>query len=532
MSVWHPVEPVLPASFESADLFWWRTGTGMRTVVSLLGGMAAPRLRAADQRLRAVWFDASGTPGFALETVLDHRGMAYLDSAALSTSTGGLSLPEDALLAVFALSEAARSAPAPEDLAPSVRASLYGLVDWVGPGGSATLHSDQALRHGLRTRELTEVVLVPEDGPAALVFLNGAHPQPAKAFQLELRAGNGAVKRHVVAGGFAPWSVNRIPLGSAAALAALDEGRPLLATGRMTLDGMHARPYVVQQEGVPGAYHAGDRYPQIPARSWQEQVMRGCFNPVAVWQDAHIATIANLLHSQGAFEEDAWVGVRLFDESGKLVRHEDRWVQLRRHQLVRRNLGDLLPPGSDFRGHAAFHFSEESGTPLYPPLLQVLAEYRSDLAPTRTMLWSDDWNSPLRQHQVAGVSLRSFFRVWWSGALRTTISISTAGPAGASPGYQTHADSCLVLTNLDGEELVHRASLGPHESHFLEVGQLGEDVEAHLAPRGYGMVVVESPCDLAMLQFTRHEPSGSLAVEHLMAAPTLSGGQAFWPAGG
>jgi hypothetical protein len=288
-----------------------------------------------------------------------------------------------------------------------------------------------------------------------------------------------------------------------------------------------------------GAYHGGNRYHwrALPAFAYRF-LGDGEINPIAAIHRPDLTTFVNVLHSHGDLEPDFWIDARLWDSAGRLVAERPRWLQARRRQLSRGAVSDLLPDARQpFTGHIALTFSP-CDAPEYPRRLQALLEYQSAGSISHVMAWSDDWNSGIRRNRLrraaeaAGAGsgepqFASYYRVWARPGLTTHLSISNPG----HPGYAACAPYVVRLRNTRGAEIAAAGRLDPQASSLPSVHDLFPSARAFLAPAGVGVVVVESPFDLATIQLTRSAASGSWAVEHLMSIFTPINDRLFLPAG-
>jgi len=513
-----------PENSLGADLIWWRTSDGMRTVVTVLWNDYQPfdDLVHIEARLFA------GGRCCAWRQPLIAGRVVVFDSQASGEWDASAGL--DGVLALYACTEHEPSAAARKHFD-----RLYPFVDWIRPDGCiATLHSDQVLRHGSATRlQLTEIVVV-ESGEEsnALVFLNGELEQPIGALRLRVENSLG---QHVDASypePMAPFSVHRIPLaGLFPGLADFTSGEAAQVSGTFEARGLYCRPYVETEGSRWGLYHGGDRYDWGCLPYPRHALIGGEVNPIAVRHDRDTRSFVNVLHSHGRFEDDALVDVRLFDETGACVAERKQWLVARRHGLARFDLADLLEdPNQSFSGHLALAFAAAAGVDV-PRRLQALLEMRRPCSVARTMAWSDEWNSRVRvakreRAQLAPMQ-RSFFRILVGGGFSTRLALTNAG----HPGHDRDAEVGLGLVGADGTRARHTLRIAPFATSTVDVEEAFPGLEQQLGGTGVGAVVLESASDIAAIGYTSSRRSGSISMEHFMAIASEHDGVAQWPSG-
>ena len=126
------------------------------------------------------------------------------------------------------------------------------------------------------------------------------------------------------------------------------------------------------------------------------------------------------------------------------------------------------------------------------------------------------------------VSYKGYFRVWCRPPLHTQLCITNCGN---DRRYSDAALFTVFLLNETGDRLRVEGVVPPHGTVFLPVNTLFPDAARFLAPKGVGMVVIESDYDLAEIQITRHAGTGAVAAEHFMALTGELDGQPFSPSG-
>ncbi len=516
----------LPENALGADLIWWRTANGMRTIANVF--WAEAQAFPDPVHLQALLFDASGQAVRSWRIDLRRGEWIFVDSAADGPwrELDG----QDGVLALYACTSVPPSRKARE-----AYNRLFPVVDWrTADGRIATLHSDQVVCRGRdRRQELTEVVVLESaDERNALVFLNGEQEQDETALEISVTNCSGEVRHANYAVAMRPFTVHRIPLvGLWPDLADFCGGQPLLASAIFSSRGLFSRPYVETTGTRWGAYHAGNVYSWSPLPYFAHAMISGEVNPVAVIHDRETRTIVNLLHSHDGIEDEMLVSVALFDTDGVCVADRPAWRRVPRLGLARFDIAELLPdPTLPFRGHVALGFAAKAGQSV-PRHLQALLEYRRGTSVARTMTWSDEWNSNVRlarRDRSARPALgRSYFRVCEDLELGTEVAVTNAGHA----GYRGVAEVRMTLGGLGGRIADTAFQLGPYATRIATVEQLFPGAREALAPSGLGMLIIESTSDLANLAFTRHRGSGALAVEHFMAMASEQEGKIEWPAG-
>ena len=68
-----------------------------------------------------------------------------------------------------------------------------------------------------------------------------------------------------------------------------------------------------------------------PQHHFQYKILgEGEVNPALVVENDELGTVVNLLNSHGSVEEDFQVGLRLYDQAGRLVKYEPSFGVARR----------------------------------------------------------------------------------------------------------------------------------------------------------------------------------------------------------
>ena len=516
----------LPEDILGADLIWWRASRGWRTVVTVFWAAHADLPQAA--YLSCILFDRSGNETTTWRADLDPSRPLFIDSA--RDGPWRVPMADDAILALCVCTVEA----ATEESALRY-ARLFPIVDWISDAGdTAVLHSDQAIVRGREKKQrFTEIVLTADELPSAsLVALNGENAEPPGAFSISIRNSAGAVAEYTYREQMAPFTVHQLRLRDAIGnIGEFAAGESVAITGEFQSSGLFSRPYVVVAGERWTAYHSGNVYRWEALPYVAHALIGGEVNPVAVRMTPEVETVANLLHSHGSLETDIWVNASLFDEGGTLVAKRDRWQLARRHEVTVARIADLLPDSArDFTGHIAFSFDAVRGEPV-PRRLQALMEYRYRGGTSRTMVWSDEWNSRIKLHKRSLEDppvLRSYFRVLLDDSLTSIISVTNAGHS----NYGVTAGVTVALLNEAGESCETMYELGPYATRLDRIDELFPDSRSFLQPSGLGIVIVGSVCDLANVCFNEHKVSGALSVEHFMTLPTVYAGGVAWPAGG
>jgi hypothetical protein len=412
------------------------------------------------------------------------------------------------------------------------RRKLCGLVDWYSTTGTiATLHSDHCVLMQPQELQLTEIVVRPwECDDLQLVFLTADEELPGRSWALSVTNVVGETRTRSVDEVWKPWRVHRVDLQALFGdLVGFANGQELSVTGRRSAHRTYARPYVVSESPVLTAYHGGDLY-DWENMPWHQYVMlgEGEVNPMIVLETDELSTEVTFCNTHGQLQEDFWVGVRIYDESGEMVVHEPRFCFAARDRLASAAfaelLGDIERP---FAGHAAFTFSD-GGRSAYPGRLQALMAYRSTESIARIMAWSDEWNTPQRriESRRAFGPFRSYFRVLAAPFLETWLGVTNAG----NHELDSPAEFTVIVEAESGERVASHHTLAPWATAWTTVDDLVPGA-THLLGEINGLLLVESESDLAMVCFTRHRVSGQWSAEHLMSAPTPTADGVIWPAG-
>ena len=510
-----------PADTLGADLYWWRETGTLHTLVSLywkeyarLDGVILRFMLFADGRRVAAW---------QVEPVEDQ--VFLIDSKHPPPAVEAADTVAEGVLAVF-VSATGGAGRNKYD-------RLYGLVDWYSDDGSICgLHSDQAVLRAPHRNQFTEIAVEETSARESyLVVLNGPEEQPAGAISLKLRNHLGATRTARYGPPMRPFTVTRLRLRELFP-GAVDfaGGRHLTVSGIFDSTGLYIRPYVMTDGASLSGYHGGDVYDDIaPIPAFAERFLdRGRVNPMFAVHRDDLTTAVNVFNSHGHLGEDFGVDAYLYDEAGTLVAERHRWLTATRHGFARGDIAELLPdPTQPFVGHVALAYTPEDRT-VYPHVLQALLEYRTARGAARVMAWSDEWNSPQRAVVRGRVSYKAYCRVWCRPPLHTQLCITNCGN---ERRYGDTAPFTAFLLNETGDRLRVEGTVPPHGTVFLPLETLFADVARFLAPKGVGMVVIESDYDLAEIQITRHADTGAVAAEHFMALTSELDGEPFRPSG-
>jgi hypothetical protein len=520
-----------PNKLLGVDLVWWRARIGRRTVVSLywwFGALVQDRF-SLDVRL----YDGAGRERARHTQPLAPHQFVILDSRTLADFTG------DGVLSLTVTTE--RS---PSRICRTQYSRLYCMVDWVSDRGDlVTLHSDQvhvppeAGEIALppdpeQPLELTEIAVDGSDPSAALIWVNGPSAEPVGAVYLTATDHTGRRQECLYPAAFPPFSIQHLQLAEQfPAWRDFAEQREVVIGGALRTSHLFARPYVYSR-AMPyeSAYHGGNLYRggelAYPAYRFLGE---GPVNPALALHDEEVTTTVYLFHSHGGVEQDAWVGIRLYDKRGELVAEERKWLRAVRGGVSRGDIAALVPRAAQpFAGHLALRFFPEPGRS-YPPVIQALVEYRNSVSQTRVMLWSDDWNSEARRRRASlEAPWVSYFRVWLSPDVHTRIGITHCA---VEENYQEVADARLILTLEGGAAYERQLSLPAHATALHSVADLFPEAIAEGAVSPFGLLRVESRYDLANMQISQHARSGALAAEHFLCAARFRKGELVWPAG-
>jgi hypothetical protein len=416
----------------------------------------------------------------------------------------------------------------------------FAMVDWFSDDGElASLHTDQSVRRSDEPLEWTEIVVVETSAiKTSLVVVNGAEPQPAGSVALTLENRQGEQRSATYAPPMSPFSVHRIALGELVpGLVAFGRGEEITITGTFSARGVFTRPYVMTEGELVSAYHGGNRYrmkaipgpvhrtfPYADAAGgvpWEMVRVAGQkeMNPAYAVHRPTLTTRLHLFQSHGDLPDDFAVDATLYDTSGRVIAHRERWAVAPRHGSASHDLSELTS-GAPFEGHVALRFSE-AASHAFPGRLQALLEYRTPASVARTMLWSDRWNAPDRL--VNQSSLAALYRVASRGPRMSTLAITNPG---VGLDYDCEAPYEVRLATTTGT-LVHRGVLGPHATVVASIAQLFPERPAD----EIAIATVESRFDLASMHLTRDERSGAVAAEHLMAIMERTKGGIVMPCG-
>jgi hypothetical protein len=514
--------PPVPHSL-GADLVWWRTSGGLRTVVCLFWGGDLAFTQPV--HLTACLHNPQGREQVRWRIPLPPDAPVVLDSAAAGEWSAFAG--SDAVLVLHLCTD---DVPLPEAFQ---HERLYPIVDWRTPEGRlSTLHSDQIVsRRVTQPQGFTEIVVVEtETEHNALVILTGDQPQAPGALELTVanHRGERLSARHP--GAMPPFCVNEIRLASLFPdVVAFAEGRPLLVEGAFDSRGLFTRPYVVTTGSRQGVYHGGDRYHWAPLHPVRHAMIQGEVNPMAVMQDEHTRTWINVLHSHGGHEADVPVDLRLFDDQGRCVLEQTPACIAGRGRLARIDLATLLPPDTAFSGHVALSYSASKDQPV-PQHVQALLEYQHRESVAHIMGWSDEWNSrPMlakRKKRPPHLN-RSWYRVWHDDGLQTVVAITNAG----HPGYEETASARLVLHGADGSVQETTVDIAPYATLRASMAELFGPVLTMPGPGGIGILRMDSTSDLAAISITSNPQGTAWAMEHFMSLTTLADDAMRMPAG-
>lgn len=507
-----------------ADLIWWRTGDGNRTVACLYWG--GDHAFNQSVHLMACLHGIDGDELARWRVPLPHDAPIFFDSDAQ-----GAWSPFNGLDGILALHLCTDEMPGPEALR---HERLYPTIDWRSKDGHlATLHSDQIVsRHVTAPQRFTEIVVIETNTEHnALVILNGNHVQAAGALSLTVENHLGETRTASFAPTMRPWTVVTVPLAPLfPGLAAFAGGQPLLVEGQFDSKGLFTRPYVVTTGSRRGAYHGGDVYQWTAVHPAKHALIQGEVNPMAVILDHQTRTWINLLHSHDGHEADAPVDIRLFDDEGRCVLDQAQAFTARRRKLTRIDLGSLLPPGTErFNGHVSLSYSVRLDQPV-PTHVQALVEYQSGDSVAHVMGWSDEWNSRLvlarRKRRPAHVN-RSFYRVWQDGDLETEVLITNAGHR----DYAETARATLTLESESGAAVAIEVQIAPYATLRGTVAKLFGALPASMGDCAVAVLRIDSTSDLAAISVTRNRHGTALATEHFMSLLTLTPDGLRMPAG-
>ncbi len=512
-----------PMTTWSHDLFWWRNADGWHTVVALWGGWLRPGIApvAVDCRVR----DAAGVVVDAWRQTLDPRWGAIIRSDDHPAELEGAGIL-DGVLEVVVDGDCLAGVP------PTSRGSLYGLVDWYHDDGSlAGLHSDH-VPGDHRSIELTEIV-VEADDVATASLVTTAGPKGIAPGGLGITVTNvlGETRHGCDPASVAPWGVHHLRLAEIVqGLDGFADGQPLTVSGVWELGGHFVRPYVVTESTGFSAYHGGNRYPRMRAMpSVAHRIHgRGDLNPIAVVHGNGVTTTFDLFNTHGSVESAPWVDVRVYDDRGRLVHERLRWRRAERDRIARGAIGEFLDdPSRPFVGHLVLSFADD-GQAEFPLRLQALFRYVGPVNHARTMVWSDDWNSPVRRHQLGDTRMCAYTRAWLGPRRVTSLLFSNAGIPGVRGVYDLTATFRLVATSAQGEVLAEvDGEIGPHATVELDMAALC----AGSGGNDLALVEVTTNFDLAMIQITRDRRSGAIGVEHLLAGRSIVDGSTYVMAG-
>ena len=513
---------------------WWREDGSRHTLVTIAGPIFGSAIGASSVGLTFALHDVDGTFVRSWRQDLRADETLFVDSR-----TTGAPVAADFSEGALVIWVTPTSAP-PTFARDYSRAGT--MVDWYSDAGDlASLHADQSVTSPSRPLELTEMVFVetPTDR-TLLVIVNGPEQQPACALRLVLQNVRGERRAFDYPHAMAPFSVNKIALGELTPdLVGFCGGAEATVAGTFEAHGIFTRPYVVTEGEKFSAYHGGDRYsmasiPRLVHRTFPFAEAHGSvptplmrvtgqkeLNPGYAIHGASLTTRVHLFQSHGELQENFFVDASLYDTTGRLVAHRERWAVAPREGATTCEIAELTG-GAEFEGHVALRFSDDATKAAFPRRLQALMEYRTAVSVARTMLWSDRWNAPDRVREQ--LTYRALFRVFARGPRMSKLAITNPG---VSSDYDRVAPYVVRLRSARGEELVHRGELAAHATTVASIDELFPSrFEDELA-----LAIVESPFDLASMHLTIDARSGVVAAEHLLAVFERVGETLFAPCG-
>jgi hypothetical protein len=509
--------------FQSGQLFWWRESPQLHTLITLWGYPLAVTSEADSFRLNFKLFDTNGELQTTWHETLTAQGCLFLDSAQCST-TQGLKISEGVLaLTITTNTDQQVAVPA---------GALYSIIDWYSEESQImSLHNDQLMRAKAKLTKWTEIVVHETiETRNSLVVINGAESQPQQSISLEIKNYLGETCPAIYHPAIVPFSLHQLRLAELFPnIIDFCQNQPITVTGTFASHGVFVRPYVVTEGQSLGAYHGGNHYSweNLPAISYKF-MGQGEVNPMVVVHQDQLTTTINLLNTHAELEEDFWVDIDLYDCAGTLVSQKQRWLLARRNQLCRAEIADLLPDVTvPFTGHVALRFSDDRQQE-YPRRLQALMEYRTPHSVARVMAWSDVWNWHERSRSSPPIDYLAYYRVWWKFPFTSYISLTNCG---IDADYDRTATYRIRLENGRGDYLVCEGTIPPQGTLYKATHELFPAIAEFLGDQPVGLVVLETPADLASMHLTHHQGSGVYAAEHFLPVYIRHDGDLYSPCG-
>lgn len=331
----------MPANVLGGDLVWWRSGAGLKTVVTLAWDLLEP-FEGDELLFHFVLHDPRGRPLHRWTEPFRRGDVLVLHTGALPERARPPEPVPEGVLAVFT------ATPEPPGEAQyGAYSRLYSLVDWYsGDGELAALHNDHSLSRSDEGIDVTEVVVVETAAEAnGLVFLKGFGPLEPGAIRVEVRNQRGDARSFTYDRPVPAFSLVELTLREwIPDFVAFCDGGHATVSGRLECPWLFFRPYVVTRGRRLSAYHAGDRYTWEPLDAERYALLgRGEVNPMVVLRSAEIETWVNVFNSHVDVDGDYGVDARLFDRDGRLVAQRDVWVVARREGATRASLDELIP---------------------------------------------------------------------------------------------------------------------------------------------------------------------------------------------
>lgn len=517
-----------------AELVWWREDGDRHTLLTIHAPLFADVIGASRIGLTFVLHDVEGRVVTSWQREIGAKDTLFVESR--SAITGIPSGFTEGALVVWV---------SPVDAVPelaSLYVRAYAMVDYFSERGElVSFHADQSVIPRSGSIELTEIVLRETLATSTfLVLVNGPDEQPPAALHLELRNARGEARTVDYPRAMAPFSVHRIALRELCAdLVAFCGDSEATISGTFEARGVFTRPYVMTEGQVVSGYHGGNRYgmrsiPRIVHRTFPFAEAKAPFprelmlvtgqqetNPAYAAHGASLTTHLHLFQSHGDLDDDFFVDATLFDPTGRVAHHRERWAVAPRRGAATCAIAELTG-GAPFEGHIALRFSDDRSKEAFPHRLQALVEYRTDVSVARSMLWSDRWNAADRVLDQR--PHRAVYRVFARGDRTSMLAITNPSVAA---DYDRVAPYVVRLRSARGEELVHRSELAPFATRVATIAEMfldrwGDEL---------ALVEVESSFDLASMHLTRDARSGVVAAEHLMAVRVRIGEDLVRPCG-
>ena len=519
-----------PPDALGAELVHWREDGTHHTILTIAGPLFANKVGASRVRLTCALYDLEGRFVTSWERELAAGDALFLDSRELSPE------PAEGALVVWV------SAPDADPELAHRYTRAQTMVDWFSDAGElVSLHTDQSVvMSGGTPVELTEIVfLETASSRTSLVIVNGPESQPPGGLRVIVRNGRGQERHGEYAREMLPYTVHKIALRDLVNdLVDFCGGTEATIAGQFTARGIFTRPYVVTEGEVLSGYHGGNRYPAgsipgpvhrtFPYAEVSEKIPRELMlvtgqkemNPAYAVNTPSLTTRLHLFQSHGELDEDFFVDATLYDTTGRLVVHRERWAVAPRRGATTCDIAALVS-GASFEGHIALRFSEDVHEG-FPRRLQALMEYRTSRSVARVMLWSDRWNAADRL--LTQRSYRALYRVYSKGPRHSRLAITNPG---VGPDYDREASYVVRLRSVRGEELVYRGTLLAHATKVATIAELFPERFADELV----IAIVESVFDLASMHLTMDARTGIVAAEHLIAVSERVGGVVVSPCG-